>query len=311
MVRRYFMQVGLALGLAGACFDPNTYDNCPTGFEGCSCTSGGACDAGLMCLSDVCVAADTGGDGNGDGDGDGEPTGDGDGDGGSTGDGDGDGDPTGEGDGDGDGGDDCIGMGENGATCTSNCECASGNCYDVPFVGGQCGECDSIEGDMDCADITGGGCTPPNPFMSDGSTCNMGEEGGGCQTSDVCMEGLTCSNVFDLFGVVQINTCGECASDADCSAPKVCAPLVDLMSFSGVNACIYPSTLPQDSYCNLWGSGNDACESGICSTVDVMDLAQVGACGECNSDADCDAGICTMGVFDFGSGTLTGSACQS
>src|SRR5690606_39631497 len=117
-------------------------------------------------------AGSGGGDGEGDpaGDGDGDPAGDGDGD--PT--GDGDGDPTGDGDGD------CVGTGENGAICQSNCECASGNCYNVPFLGGQCGECDNVEGDLDCVDITGGGCSSPNPYENNGSTCNMGEIGGGC-----------------------------------------------------------------------------------------------------------------------------------
>lgn len=200
-------------------------------------------------------------------------------------------------------------MGElpNGSSCTSDGECMSGNCYVVPFLGGQCGECNE---DADCADTTGGGCTPPNPFMSNGSTCNMGEVGGGCESTDVCQDGLSCGNVLDLLGLIQINTCGECATDADCDMGLICAPVVSVMDFSGVNTCIEPNSLAQDSFCNLEGNGNDACMSGICSTIDIMGIAQIGACGECNTDADCGAGVCVAGMFDLDTGTLMGSTCQ-
>jgi len=254
---------------------------------------------------------ETSGDGDGDptGDGDGDdPTGDGDGD--PT--GDGDGDPTGDGDGDptGDGDGDCVGTGEAGATCTSNCECASGNCYLVPFVGGQCGECDNVEGDMDCAEITGGGCTPPNPFEGNGSTCNNGELGGGCQSSEVCEEGLVCSTVLDLLsGVITISTCSNCETDNDCEAPNICAPVVDVAEFSGINDCVAPDSLPQDSYCNLGDNGDAACE-GICSVVDVEGITEIGACGECVDDNDCNGGTCVPGSFDLGGGTLSGSSCS-
>src|SRR5690606_13382423 len=175
----------------------------------------------------------------------------------------------------------------------SNCECASGNCYNVPFLGGQCVECDNVEGDLDCVDITGGGCSSPNPYENNGSTCNMGEIGGGCQSSDVCQDGLVCSNVFDLLGIIQINTCGVCDTDADCTAPDICAPVVDLSAFSGSKDCILPGSLPQDSYCNLDGNGNEACED-VCSVVDVQGIAEVGACGQCLSDADCNGGSCVF-----------------
>ena len=253
---------------------------------------------------------ETTGDGDGDptGDGDGDPTGDGDGDPTTTGDGDGDGDPTTTGDGDGDG--ECVpdaeGSSPMGATCTSPDECASCSCYVVPFLGGQCGECST---DDDCADTTMGGCTPPNPFENNGSTCNMGELGGGCQSDDVCQDGLSCGNVLSLLGVVEINTCGECASDADCT-DQICAPVVVVEEFSGVNSCIDANSLPQDSFCNLEGNGNDACESGICSVVDIMGLAQIGSCGECNEDADCNGGTCVAGEFILDTGTLVGSTCQ-
>jgi hypothetical protein len=253
-------------------------------------------------------SGDGDGDTVGDGDGDGD-TGPGDGDGdGDTGPGDGDGDTAGDGDGD---TGECVPDDPNGlpmgATCTSDDECGSCNCYVVPFLGGQCGECNE---DVDCADSTGGGCTPPNPFMSNGSTCNTGEAGGGCESTEVCMDGLTCGTVLDLLGLIQISTCGECMTDADCT-DQICAPVVIVQDFNGQNTCIDQNSLGQDSFCNLTGNGNDACMSGICSTIDIMGLAQVGACGECNTDADCmGGGTCTAGEFILDTGTLVGSTCM-
>jgi hypothetical protein len=252
---------------------------------------------------------ETTGDGDGDpttGDGDGDPTtGDGDGD-PTT--GDGDGDPT-TGDGDGDGDPVCeLGAGApDGASCTSDGECASCECYVVPFVGGQCGECNS---DADCADTTGGGCTPPNPFESNGSTCNEGELGGGCQTSAVCQDDLTCGTVLSLLGVIEIKTCGNCETTADCSGDLICAPVVDVAAFSGIMDCIEPGTIEQDQFCDLTGNGDQACED-FCSSVDIMGLTQIGACGECKTDADCNGGSCVAGGFDLGGGTLSGSTCSN
>jgi hypothetical protein len=198
----------------------------------------------------------------------------------------------------------------NGSTCTIDWECSSNNCYVVPFLGGQCGECNE---DADCADSTGGGCTPPNPFEANGSTCNMGEMGGGCETSDVCAEGLSCGNVLDLLGLIQINTCGECMDDTECADGTICAPVVSVMDFSGVNTCIEPNSLAQDSFCKLDGNGNEACASMICSTIDIMGLAMIGACGECNTDADCmgmGGGTCVPGEFNLDTAALSGSTCQ-
>jgi hypothetical protein len=136
----------------------------------------------------------------------------------------------------------------------------------------------------------------------------MGEAGGGCETSDVCQDGLSCGTVLDLLGLIQINTCGECATDDDCT-DQICAPVVIVEDFDGQNTCIDVNTLAQDSFCDLEGNGDMACESGICSTIDIMSLAEVGACGECNTDADCEVGTCVAGEFILESGTLVGSTC--
>ncbi len=190
----------------------------------------------------------------------------------------------------------------NGSPCTASAECMSGKCYNVPLLGGQCGEC---EGDADC---DGGGCTPPNPFGMDGPTCNMGELGGGCETTEVCMDGLSCATVLDILGLVTISTCGNCSDDSDCG-DQICAPLVNVDEFSGFNECIDAGSVPQDGFCNVGANGDAACESGICSEVDIMGLASVGSCGECSSDADCGGGTCQAGAFDFETGVLTGSTC--
>ncbi|KIG17115.1 hypothetical protein DB30_03712 [Enhygromyxa salina] len=245
-------------------------------------------------------------DGDTTGDGDGDP-GDGDGDGDTT-TGDGDGDPTtGDGDGDGDtatgdGDGDPMGDLPNGAPCTSGAECLTGQCYIVPLLGGQCGECDH---DDDCPD---GGCTAPNPFENNGPTCNMGEAGGGCESDEVCEDGLSCGNVLSLLqGLIEINTCGVCATDDDCNG-QICAPIVVVENFDGQNMCIDENSLPQDSFCNLEGNGDMACEN-VCSVIDIMGLAEVGACGECNSDEECNGGTCQFGDFDLETGTLSGSVC--
>lgn len=190
-----------------------------------------------------------------------------------------------------------------GSACTTDAECISNNCWLMPFFGGFCGQCNE---DADC---DGGGCTPPNPFDELGPYCNMGELGGGCESDSVCVDGLSCGNALDLMGLIQINSCGECLSDADCNG-QICAPLVVLEEFTGYNACIEPSSLPFNAYCSLNGNGIEACASGICSVVDIMGLAEIGACGECIVDDDCSDGTsCWPGEFYPAMGWMHGSEC--
>ena len=43
-----------------------------------------------------------------------------------------------------------------------------------------------------------------------------------------------------------------------------------------------------------------ACESGICAMVDIMMIAQVGVCGDCEVDADCmDGMVCSSADIDL------------
>lgn len=191
----------------------------------------------------------------------------------------------------------------NGSSCTGDFECSSGNCYVMPFLGGFCGECNE---DADCF---GGGCSAPNPFDGTPQFCNMGELGAGCESDEVCAGDLSCSNALDLLGLVQLNTCGSCLDDSECGN-QICASLVSFSQFAGHRECIDPQSLPQDAFCELEFNGNEVCASGICSTVDLMGLAEIGACGECNVDADCNGGVCVAGEFVLDTGVLLGSTCQ-
>lgn len=186
----------------------------------------------------------------------------------------------------------------NGSACTEDDKCASLQCYLIPFLGGVCGECNE---DIDCI---GGGCTPHSPFDSEGSTCNFGE------LDDACMLGLECANVFSLLGAIQLNTCSECLSDGQCGDGQICAPTFTFQEYAGARTCVPPNSLPQDAYCELENNGDLACASGRCSAIDIMGLAQIGACGECLSDNDCGEGSCVAGLLNLDDGMLTGSWCD-
>lgn len=207
----------------------------------------------------------------------------------------------------------------NDAVCkdTSNCGCASEKCFIVPFFNGFCGEC------LVDADCDGGGCSVPNPIAMKGSTCNKGEPGAGCETSDVCSDPANgiCGKLLDVPGIITVSTCGQCASNADCVDPALanCTPTYDVENFSGQYVCVADASVPQDGGCNLEPDamdnpiGNKACMSGFCGTADVMGILFLGVCGECNSDDDCKAmgkQTCTAAVVDLNAAALVGSVCM-
>ena len=235
----------------------------------------------------------------GDGDGDAtDTTGDGDGDGDTT--GDGDGEPT-TGDGDGEP-EPCEGDGANGTACNTGCDCASTFCRVLPILGGQCGECVV---DADCPD---GGCSLQSPFENNGPTCNMGEPGGGCESTEVCQDDLVCGNVLSLGGFIEVDTCGFC-EDGGCEGDLICTPVVLVEEFSGINTCVEPGSFAQDAYCDIEGNGDAAC-ADFCSPVLIEGIITIGACGECVDNDDCGADeTCSPGAFDLGLGSLTGSTC--
>lgn len=198
-----------------------------------------------------------------------------------------------------------------GAMCIEDDECTSGSCYLFPFFGGQCGECSA---DADCA---GGGCTPHALGSDQASSCNTGQAGDGCESSEVCAGELECGTVIDLLGLFTLSTCGACVDDSDCTeldAPH-CVAVFDDEQFTGQRFCRPADSLEQDDYCDLEGGGADHCSSGFCGAVDVMGLAEMWACGECDPGSDNDEGcesgeVCVAGAFDLeGESVLTGARC--
>jgi hypothetical protein len=209
---------------------------------------------------------------------------------------------TGDGDGDGDGDGCTTDTLPDGSSCECADQCASGKCYVVPLIGGQCGACES---DADCPD---GGCSVPNPLAGTGSSCNMGELGEGCETDAVCQAGLTCEELLDVAGLIQLSTCSECTMDSDCGT-DLCSPTYDVANFKGEWACVAPGTVENGGGCDLDTTGDDAC-IGDCAEANVMGLVTLGVCSDCDEDADCAAGeVCLEPEIDLTTGDVTPSAC--
>lgn len=133
-----------------------------------------------------------------------------------------------------------------------------------------------------------GGCSPPNPLADppQGSVCNAGALGDGCETSSVCEGDLVCGLVFDIPGVITASTCGMCETDADCNL-GLCSPQYDVAELGGVNLCVTAGSVLDGGNCDLEGSGDQACDSGHCAAADLMGLAQFGVCSGCEVQADC------------------------
>ncbi|PCC66836.1 hypothetical protein [Nannocystis exedens] len=191
------------------------------------------------------------------------------------------------------------------ASCTdaSGCGCASGKCFVVPALGGFCGECVA---DSDC---DGGGCTVANPFAGIGSQCNDGGPGDGCQSDAVCSDPSNgvCGTVLEVPGIITVETCGECETNADCGGQTpVCAPKYDLAKFSGRLDCVAAGSVPNGGGC----SSDAACASGRCGEASIMGLLQLGVCGECLTDADCSPGEqCLDPEVDLQGGQVFGATC--
>ena len=199
----------------------------------------------------------------------------------------------------------------NGLECEAGLECSSGTCNEIAMLGAQCGECTE---DADCAS---GGCTLQNPYGSNGSMCNTGQGGDGCESDDACSDGRKCGTILDVLGVLEVSTCGECVTDDDClvAGASHCVAVADTETASGQRYCLAGGSLSLDAPCDLEGNGDTHCASGQCSWVDVLGLAEVGACGECDVDTNdgCEEGeSCVPGQYDFTeTGALTGSRCRS
>ncbi len=191
-----------------------------------------------------------------------------------------------------------------GSDCTMNEQCESGACY-VTGIGGLCGEC---SGDDDC---DGGGCSLPNPLATppEGSVCNMGMLGDGCQTSDVCGEGLSCVEIINVPGILMASTCSECDTTADCDGEQLCNVSVDVANISGQQTCVDAGSVADGEFCDLEGDGNEAC-TNFCAEASVKGLLTFGLCGACRTDEDCDAGQTCVEPEVGIDGTVVASICE-
>ena len=167
-----------------------------------------------------------------------------------------------------------------GSKCNQDDQCASGSCF-VSGLGGLCGEC---SGDEDCEF----GCSLPNPLATppEGSVCNEGNLGDGCE-SDAACPGLECVNVINVPGILEANTCSECEVDADCMPDQVCDVSLDIANLSGVWTCVATSSVSLGEFCAQDGSGDEACTSGHCATANLKGLIEFGVCSECEVTGDC------------------------
>jgi hypothetical protein len=193
----------------------------------------------------------------------------------------------------------------NGSSCGDDADCESMHCFVSP-IGNICGEC---EVDADCADTTMGGCSIPNPLSDPptGSTCNMGEHGAGCMTSDICMDPYICVEILNVPGLLMASTCSECESDKDCT-DTLCSPSYDVANLAGSKDCVEPGSVPNGEGCDFAGTGDDACLSGFCAIADVMMLLQLGVCSECEEDMDCGMDMtCEVPTVDLMEGLVAGT----
>lgn len=170
-----------------------------------------------------------------------------------------------------------------GSQCTADADCESMNCFVAGALGGICGECNE---DADCEF----GCSLPNPLTSAPSVCNMGELGGGCESTDVCEDGLVCALILDVPMILSASTCSECEDDAGCTeADTSCQPIYDVANISGQKECVANGSIENGNGCDLV-TGNTACMSGFCGEADFMSFLSLGVCGECLANSDCDEG---------------------
>jgi len=200
-----------------------------------------------------------------------------------------------------------------GSMCSADAECESMSCYNVPLLGGLCGEC-KVDSDCD-----GGGCTIPNPLAGIGATCNKGGSGEGCMSDEVCNDPNApfCGTVLDASPIIKVLTCGECKTNADCMDAKApnCSPDISVADFNGLLSCVPDNSVPNDTACSLvkdgeGTAGDKACESGKCTTATLEGVVKIGICGTCFTDADCDGKKCMAAAVDTNSGDLKGAFCM-
>jgi hypothetical protein len=143
--------------------------------------------------------------------------------------------------------------------------------------------------------------------------CNNGAIGEGCNTSDVCEEGLDCITFIDVEGIVEIATCGECTMDNECEAGEQCAPQIDVAAFSGQYSCVADGSVEAGQGCDHMGAGEE-CEDGlVCAAIDIMGLLTFGICAECATDGDCtdnqNGSTCLSADVDLEAGEVIPPVC--
>lgn len=190
------------------------------------------------------------------------------------------------------------------AECSQDDECQSGECYVAGPLGGLCGECNE---DADCAE---GGCSLPSLLSSppQGSVCNAGELGGGCETSSACQAPLSCAAILDIPGLLTVRTCSECLDTVDCARGQVCNGALDIAQLGGQRTCVTPGSLADGEFCDIAGDGELAC-AAHCAEASLKGLAILGICGECRTNEDCLEGSCIEADITT-EGTTTPSFCM-
>lgn len=195
----------------------------------------------------------------------------------------------------------------NGESCMTNEECVSEMCFVVGVLGGICGDC-LVDGDCE-----GGGCSIPNPLKSppEGASCNMGEQGGGCMSDEICQDDQVCAVILDVPGVFTASTCSDCLDSSACDGDDLCNPHYDVAELSGYKTCVTPGSVALGAGCTIGDEGNQACGSGFCATASVMGLLDLGVCSDCIEDGDCLEGeTCEAPEVDLAEGLVAGF-CQA
>ncbi len=198
-----------------------------------------------------------------------------------------------------------------GENCTTDAECISERCFVIIGLGGLCGECTT---DADC---DGGGCSLPNPLVSpaQGSTCNTGGLGEGCETAEICADAShVCATVIDADPLIVSKTCSECETSADCAKDTYCNTSIDIANISGQKTCVPLGSVADGEFCDPTadGDGDLAC-ANHCSVTTVMGIADVGVCGPCRgtgaeSEGCLEGEVCVEPSVDIDA-TIVPSAC--
>lgn len=182
-----------------------------------------------------------------------------------------------------------------GSSCSEAAECQSGHCFIVAALGGVCGECTN---DSDCRY----GCGAANPLVDPAtpSTCDDGSLGAGCESDDSCQSDLVCAPVLDVPGIITVGTCGSCGAAQGCANGEACSLVADYVVVQGQHECVPVGSQMDGESCSLQFDGEVAC-ANHCEPVSVMGLFEIGVCGACVTDEDCNgSGTCSPGSFSFG-----------